>query len=119
MTDAGAMCDDFSRQIVRYNKNNKTALESVVYLPIEVDTSIQAVINVCVSEKDKTNNDKKTKIPPSTRGTTQSMSFPTNLPLEGSSMVSPTCDRDPIIIHPLSLTLLRLQVDLTGGLPSQ
>ena len=63
LTDAGAMCDGFSRQIVIYNKDNTAVLESAINLPTEADTRTQAVVNVCVAEKDKTDEKKKESAP--------------------------------------------------------
>ena len=49
LTDAGSMCDGFSKQIVRYNQNNTAILESAVNLSTEADTCKQAVVNVLVA----------------------------------------------------------------------
>ena len=63
LTNAGDMCVGFSRQIERYNKNNKAVLESAINLSTEVDTCTQTVVNVCVSEKDKINDKKNESAP--------------------------------------------------------
>jgi hypothetical protein len=60
LTDAGVMCDGFSKQIATYSKGNTAVLES---LTTEAETRTQAVVSVCVAERAKADDKKKESAP--------------------------------------------------------